>query len=255
MKQILGIAINTFNESARNKIFYALVVFGLLFAFSGQFLSMVTIGDPARVLKDVGLGAIHAFTIIITIFTGINLIYKEIEKKTIFNILSKPVSRESFILGKFLGLVMTMGLALFAMALLFYTFLWINTGSGDTMVLLYFLMLFFEIMILTALAIFFSSFTTPILSFVFTLSLFLIGHMLWSYHEFKSLITNPISAKLIRLLYLILPNLSKFNIKNDIVSGAPIPAAAITADLLYGVCYIIALLGITEFIFRRKEFN
>ncbi len=120
---IKGIAVNTFRESARNKMFYLLVFFGILFALSSKLVSFLTLGDAMKVLKDTGLAAINFFCVLIAIFTGINLVYKEIEKKTVFNILSKPVSRDEFIIGKFLGLALTMLTALGAMAVIFFAFI------------------------------------------------------------------------------------------------------------------------------------
>ena len=140
--KIKAIAVNTFRESARNKMFYLLVFFGIFFALSSKLISFLTLGDAMKVLKDTGLAAINFFCILIAIFTGINLVYKEIEKKTVLNILSKPVSRDQFIIGKFLGLALTMLTALAAMAGIFFLFVILNGGGFDLMILLYFFMLF-----------------------------------------------------------------------------------------------------------------
>lgn len=253
--KIISIALNTFKESARNKIFYLLVAFGVFFILCSQFLSMLSMGDTNRVLKDVGLAAIHFITVVITIFTGINLIYKEIDKRTVYNILSKPISRDGFIVGKFLGLALTLFTALSSLMIIFLLFYWVSTGESALSLLLYFFMLYLELLVLTALSLLFSAFTTPILSFIFTLSLFLIGHIMWTYNQFKYLLKIPWQQVLVKFLYYLLPNLDKFNIKNVIVLDKPIPAAQITDSILYAVVYIAALLVLTVVIFRRKEFQ
>ncbi len=139
--KVKAIALNTFKEAVRHKVFYLLVVLGITTAMSSQIISMLTIGDKEKVLKDVGLASIDFFCILIAVFTGINLVYKEIEKRTIYNILSKPISRASFILGKFAGVAFTLLVALSAMVAIFYLFLLINTGYMDGKLLVYFFLL------------------------------------------------------------------------------------------------------------------
>jgi len=252
---IKGIAINTFRESARNKMFYLLVFFGILFALSSKLVSFLTLGDAMKVLKDTGLAAINFFCVLIAIFTGINLVYKEIEKKTVFNILSKPVSRDEFIIGKFLGLALTMLTALGAMAVIFFAFIALSGGGFDPGIALYFFMLFLELLIIVALSLLFSSFTTPILSFIFTVSLYLIGQIMWTYNEFRAFITVPLWRKFTQVLYYLLPNLSKFNIKNDVVMGVAFQPWTILFSVLYALAYVLALLALTILIFRRREFQ
>jgi len=249
-----GMVLNTFKESARNKMFYLLVFFGILFALSSKLISFLTLGDSLKVLKDTGLAAINFFCVLIAIFTGINLVYKEIEKKTIFNILSKPVSRDHFIFGKFLGLALTMLVALTAMAVIFFLLVFLVGGGFDFKIVLYFFMLYLELLIIVAISLLFSSFSTPILSFIFTVSLYLIGHVMWTFNEFKSLLHSKLSLTFARVLYYILPNLDKFNIKNDVVLGLPLHTGTILFSILYAVVYILALLTVTVMIFRKREF-
>jgi ABC-type transport system involved in multi-copper enzyme maturation permease subunit len=252
---VKGIAINTFKESARSKVFYLLVFFGILFALSSKLISFLTIGDALKVLKDTGLAAINFFCVLIAIFTGISLVYKEIDKKTVFNILSKPVSRDEFILGKFLGLALTMLAAEAAMAVIFFAFVALSGGGFDGGILLYFLMLFLELLVLVALSLLFSSFTTPILSFIFTVSLYLIGHVMWTYNEFKTLLASPAVKALTQAFYYLLPNLDKFNIKNEVVLGTTPGPWSIAFTALYGLAYTAALLALAILIFRRREFQ
>ena len=252
---IKGLALNTFKESARNKMFYLLVFFGIFFALSSKLVSFLTLGDTLKVLKDTGLAAINFFCVLIAIFTGINLVYKEIEKKTVYNILSKPVTRDQFIIGKFFGLALTMLLALLAMAMIFFILVLLVGGGFDLKILLYFFMLYLELLVIVAISLLFSSFTTPILSFIFTVSLYLIGHVMWTFNEFKSLLQSRLWVNFAQGLYYILPNLDKFNIKNDVVLDLPLRAGSILFAILYALVYILALLALTILIFRRREFQ
>ena len=252
---IRGIAVNTFRESARNKMFYLLVFFGVLFALSSRLVSFLTIGDAMKVLKDTGLAAINFFCVLIAVFTGINLVYKEVEKKTVLAILSKPVRRDEFILGKFLGLALTLLAALGAMAAVFVAFILLNGGGFDWRIRLYFVMLFLELLVVIAISLLFSAFTTPILAFIFTVSLYLIGHLMWTYNEFKELLRTPAMKVLSEILYYLLPNLDKFNIKNEVVLGTVAGAATILYTVLYGAVYTAALLALAVLIFRRREFQ
>ncbi len=252
---VSAIAVNTFKEAVRNRVFYLLVFVGIFFALSSEFISMLALGDRVKVLKDVGLASIHFFSVLVAIFTGINLVYKEIEKKTIYNILSKPISRASFIIGKFLGLGLTLLVALASMATIFFPFLLIISGTFDAGVAIYFLLLYFELLIITAISLLFSSFSTPILSSIFTITIFLVGHILWTFNQFSQFLVKPVSKVLAYFFYYILPNLDKFNIKNAVVMGNLPTAATIASSIVYAILYIAALLSLSIVIFSRREFQ
>lgn len=252
---IKAIIINTYKEAVRNKIFYLFLVFGILFALSSRIIGLLTVGDRVKVLKDAGLASINFFCVLIAIFTGINLVYKEIEKKTIYTILSKPISREQFILGKFLGLALTMLVALASMGFVFFTFLLISGYGFDAGILLYFLLFYFELLILISLSLLFSSFSTPILASIFTISIYLIGQVTWTFNQFKELLRDSSLLFAINILYYILPNFRKFNIKSDVVLGMHIGAGEIFLALAYALFYIAVLLTLSILIFRKREFQ
>jgi ABC-type transport system involved in multi-copper enzyme maturation permease subunit len=253
--KLKAIALNTFKEAVRNKVFYLLIALGVISALSSLVVSMLTIGDKEKVLKDVGLASIDFFSVLIAVFTGINLVYKEIDKKTIYNILSKPIARGSFIIGKFLGLALTLLVALSSMAVIFFLFLLVSTGGLDLKILVYFFLLYLELLIITSISLLFSSFSTPILSSIFTISLYLIGQVSWTFNEFKHLIVRPMEKTIAYFIYYLLPNLEKFNIKNDIVLKTPLDGYLIVDGILYASCYTAALLILTIIIFNRREFQ
>ncbi len=252
--KIKAIALNTFKEAVRNKIFYLLIFFGIFFSFSSKLISILTIGDTLKILKDIGLASINFFSVIIAVFTGINLVYKEIEKKTVYFILSKPVERRDFILGKFLGLALTILVALTIMISFFSIFILLFSGTFDPYILLYFIFLFTELLIVISISILFSSFSTPILSSIFTIILYLIGHVIWTFNEFKYKFINPIEKIFAYSIYYLFPNLEKFNIKGAIVMNDPINIKIIFSTLAYGIFYVSAILLISIHIFKHREF-
>ncbi|MCI0471612.1 MAG: ABC transporter permease [Candidatus Aminicenantes bacterium] len=253
--KIYAIALNTFKEAVRNKVYYLLIVVGVLFALSSYVMSLLTIGDKVKVIKDIGLASINFFCVLIAIFSGINLVFKEIERKTIYNIVSKPISRSSFILGKFSGLALTLAVALAAMGAIFFIFLFISTGEFDARIVFYFILLYFELLIISAVSILFSSFSTPILSSIFTISIYLIGHISWTFNEFKHLLTGGFKKIVAYLFYYIIPNLEKLNIKNSIVLENRFSGDILFTSMLYAVCYISAILILAVLIFNKKEFQ
>lgn len=253
--KIRAIALNTFKEATRNKIYYLLIFFGIFFVLSSKLVILLTIGDKVKVLKDLGLASINFFSVLIAIFTGIDLVYKEIERKTIYNILSKPISRSCFIIGKFFGLALTLFVALISMVVMFFLFMLLFSGELDLKILVYFILLYFELLIITSISLLFSSISTPILSSVFTISLYLIGHVIWTFNEFKDKIINPIIKVISYILYYTLPNLEKFNIKNSIVMNVDIDIGMILGSICYAIFYITALLTLTILIFNKREFQ
>jgi len=253
--KLKAIALNTFREAVRNKVFYLLVVLGVVTALSSIIISMLTLGDKTKVLKDVGLAAIDFFSVLIAIFTGINLVFKEIDKKTIYNILSKPISRSNFILGKFLGLALTLLVALASMAVIFFMFLLISTGTFDYKILIYFVLLYLELLIVISVSLMFSSFSTPILSSIFTITIYLIGTVTWTFNQFKDQLVKPLEKYAAYFFYYLLPNFEKFNIKNQIVLKTPLDNYLVTNAVIYAVVYTAALLVLSILIFNKKEFQ
>ncbi len=253
--KVIALAFNTFKEAARSKVFYLLFFMGVLFAVNAKFISLLTVGNEARVTLELGLSSIQIFITLIAIFTGINLVFKEIDKRTIYNILSKPLHRSHFIFGKFLGLMLTLFLALLGMGSLFVLFLLLVNAPLTGQLLLFFVMLFCELTIVVALSMLFSSFTTPILATIFTITLYVIGHVLWTYNQFKGLIQDPVSGFVVKIVYYLLPNLEKFNLKSQVVLHSPLDSATMSLNALYAALYTVALLLLSWLIFSKREFK
>jgi ABC-type transport system involved in multi-copper enzyme maturation permease subunit len=253
--RILSIAANTFRETIRNKILYAILAFALLVIGMTFFLADLSVGDFARIIADVGLASIHVFGVIMAIFLGITLVSNEVDRKTIYVILSKPVRRFEFIFGKTLGLSFTLALTTIAMAsVLFIIHLAYRYGGrAEPGIFIASAGIYMELMLLTCLATLFSTFTTPVLSAIFTLSLFLVGHVsnyLYVLGEQSKTATVRWGSQ---ALFYLLPNLEIFNWKNEVPYGLLKSFPAVGWAAAYLVSYAACVLCLSCLLFARKD--
>ena len=248
------IALNTFREAKRDRILYLLFFFAALSIAASRVLAILTVGDRIKIVMDVGLASISIFGVLMAILMGTGLVYKEIDKKTIFTLLSKPIHRVEFILGKFLGLVLTLAVMTGLMTLIFLILLFLHTFRIEWAMLVAVAYIFLELILLTAVAILFSTFSTPILSSIFSLSFYVIGHMSWGLEALIRKIRPGFSRTLAQFLYMVLPDLENFNFKTEVVHGLAIPAGIHAWAVLYGLLYTAFILGLAVLIFRRRDF-
>jgi len=248
---ITGIILNTFREAIRDKVFIAIVVLSILVIASGYIIKPLTLGEENKVIKDIGLNAIALFSIMIAILVGGRLVYKEIEKRTIYLVLSRPLHRWEFIIGKYFGLLLVLFESLLIMTGSFYILLLLLKIPANFSLLLSVLMTFCQLWIITAIAIFFSTFTTPVTSAVFTFALYFIGHLT---RDLKTAFaTNQI--KIVGdILYYILPNLSNFNVKAEVVYNTMIDPKIIIFAILYALIYSFIIISLSCLIFQQKDF-
>jgi ABC-type transport system involved in multi-copper enzyme maturation permease subunit len=247
--RIRVIALNTFKEAIRDRILYL-----LLFIVLSRVLALLTVGDRVKIILDTGLASISLFGALMAVLIGTGLVYKEIDKKTIFTLMAKPLHRYEFILGKFFGLVLTLFIMLAAMSLIFLLLVFAHTLRFEPRLLLAIGMIFVELVLVTAVAILFSSFSTPILSALFTLSFYLIGHFSWSLETLLRKMHPGPSRVLAQVVYALLPDLENFNFKTEVVHGLPVPAAVAGYSLLYGALYTLFILTLAIMVFRRRDF-
>jgi ABC-type transport system involved in multi-copper enzyme maturation permease subunit len=254
--RILVIAKNTFREAIRDRILYNLVLFVLLITAAAILLGELTDGQEARTIVNAGLGAMLVFGVFIAIFVGVGLVSKEIEKRTVYAIFAKPVRRAEFILGKYFGLCAT---------------LLVNTaimGVGVTLALLYvgggsliasaweaIALIFLELAVLTAVAILFSSFSSPALSALLTFFIFIIGHLSSSLRDLAAALGSAAVKYAFEVVYYVFPNLASFTFRTEAALGMHVPPAYFAAAVAYAVVYIAVLLLITIVIFGRRNFK
>lgn len=260
----LIIALNTFREAVRDKILYVLLAFGALMILVSRAIGWVSFGGENKVMTDIGLGAIWMFSGMVSIFIGTGLIYKEIDKRTLYTILSKPAERWQFLLGKYCGLLLTTLVNMTVLTVVFLGYLKIS-GAPVTLALGQALLLtFVEMMVVTAIAIFFSSASTPILSAIFTTVIFFAGQLTkWMVELGNNLQVRenaPWLKSALDTIYLFLPNLHNFNIRREAVLATQESLnAAITSNemafaIIYGVSYTAAVLLCAHLIFNRRNF-
>jgi Cu-processing system permease protein len=258
MERIVTIALGAFKESVRERVLYNLVVFAFLLIGAGILLGSISVGVERLVLVNLGLAAISVFGLLIAIFIGIGLVSKEIERRTIYNILSKPVTRAEFILGKYAGLLLTLFVNTAIMTAGFYVAMAIQKKGlaledFSLLIAVYFILL--QLAIAVAIAIFFSCISTPILSAVFTFCLFVIGNFLGDIRWFGQESGSSLLEKITAVLYYLLPNFSNFNVINQVAHGVKIPGLFIAANTCYALLYIAVLISGAVLIFEEREFR
>lgn len=251
--KILAMALNTFREAVRDRVLYLILVFAVLLIAASALLSMLTVGSEEKIIKDFSLSMISLFGTAAALFIGIGLVYKEIEKRTVYTLLSKPIRRGEFLAGKYLGLCMTLAVNLAVMSAAFYTLLALRGFSAEGMWMAL-LLIYVELMLVTAIALFFSSFSTPILSGLFAGTLWVVGHLTWSLKLLEELVTGALTRGVIRFFYLVLPDLEKLNVRGDLVYGVAISPERFAFALIYGLSYTALVLLAASAVFQRRDF-
>jgi ABC-type transport system involved in multi-copper enzyme maturation permease subunit len=268
VRTVSRIAVSVFRESVRDRVPYSLVLFALLLIASSFLLGQLTAGQDVKIIKDLGLAATAVFGLFIAIFIGIGLVSKEVERRSIYALLAKPISRPQLILGKYTGLVLTLAVNVAVMTIALYAVLaymtwtesevfqsaWDAPGIDPALLKAVFL-IFVELMLITAIALFFSTFSTPLLSAALTFGLYIVGHFNADLRNFEQVVDSRAAAWLARGLYHVLPDLSAFDVKTQVVHGIAVPAGYIAAQTAYGLTYITVLLLIAIVIFSRRDFK
>jgi ABC-type transport system involved in multi-copper enzyme maturation permease subunit len=256
--QTMAIARNAFREAVRDRVLYNLILFALLLIGSAVFLGELSAGQEAKIVVDLGLSAMLLFGVFIAIFVGVGLVYKEIERRTLYAILSKPIGRGQFLLGKYLGLNLTLLVNVLVM------------GVGVTLALVYvrrgwdplawkvwpaILLIYVELLIITAVALLFSSFSSPALSALLTFFVFIIGHFSGDLRGLGNSAASLPARWLFRGLYYLLPNLSNYSVITATAHGVVPDVGSAVASVVYAVIYVIVLLSAASLIFRRRNFK
>jgi ABC-type transport system involved in multi-copper enzyme maturation permease subunit len=262
MRKIWLIGLNTFREAIRNKILYSLLFFSLLIIAASVAFGELSVGSQRRLTMDLGLGGMSLFSIIIAVFVGINLVYKELEHKTIFTLLSKPVFRYQFVLGKFLGLALTMAVLVLIMSLVLVGVL-LSQGHdvGQTLAIMV-VLIYLEVLLITAVAVFFSSFSSPFLSGAFTIGIFIVGRNLPEIEAIAAKMKSMFFPSALALTAKVLPNLRFFYVTGSSVedvgqvsvSGVFVDWSYVGQAAAYGGLYIAVVLLLAMFLFSRRDF-
>jgi len=253
LSRILAIAVNTLREAIRNKLLYTLLFFSIAVIGAAVLIASLSYVDGERIIQDVGLSAIRLFSVGIAIFVGVGMIHGEVDRRTIYTILAKPVSRGEFLLGKFLGLLLTVWLQLLLMVVAFVA---ISLGTGAPLSSVHAAALFLtgmELMLIVAVATFFSSFTTPALATLFSLGIYALGHLSRDLLSLGGRADTQAVRTAAQWVYNVLPDLESFNLTIQAAHGLQISGAEIGLPALYACGYTtLVVLGALA-IFRRRD--
>ncbi|MGE3273520.1 MAG: ABC transporter permease [Vicinamibacterales bacterium] len=266
MGAIRLVASAQFRESVRDRVPLSVVAFAALLMAASFLISQLTAGQDLKIIKDIGLAALTVFGLVIAVFIGIGLVSKEVERRSIYAVITKPVTREQFVLGKFAGLALTLLVNLAAMTLAFYLVLGYmdvtaaaSTRSGwaapalDPALLVAIVLIYAELAVVVSLALFFSTFSSPWLSALLTLGLWTAGHFNADLRSFETVVDQPATVALARALYYVLPNLAPFDVKAEVVHGVPVASAHVVLTLAYATVYVAVVLTGAVAVFRRRD--
>jgi len=256
--RIATIARNTFREAVRDRVLYNLVLFVLILTAAAVFIGELSGGQERKIIVDLGLSAMLLFGVFIAIFVGVGLVYKEIERRTVYSIFSKPVGRGEFLLGKYLGLCLTLLVNVAVM------------GAGVSLALIYvsrgwdplalriwpaILLIYVELMVLTGVALLFSSFSSPALSALLTFFVFIIGHFSAGLKSLATSLGGGAARWLFAALYYLLPNLANLSFITPASHGQLPAATQVGMVILYSLIYIVVILAAATLIFSRRNFK
>jgi ABC-type transport system involved in multi-copper enzyme maturation permease subunit len=255
INRISAISFNTFREAVRDRVLYNLIFFALLLVAASVLVGQISIGIERIVLVNLGLTAVSIFGIVIAIFIGIGLVSKEIEKRTLYAVLARPVRRWEIIVGKFLGLVGTLAVNTLFMAIGFFLallYLVHKFQASDVSLMAAFYFIVLQFVIVTALALLFSSFSSPLLSAVFAFSLFIIGTFAEDLRAFASFAHGPAGWIASGAAYLV-PNFSALNVISSVAHGNGVSRTLLAYNTAYALLYSIAVIAAAAIIFERRN--
>jgi len=256
MRRAGAVALNTFREAVRDRVLYNLVFFALLMMLAAILVGGISIGIEDLVIKSLGLSAISVIGLLIAVFIGVGLVYKEMDKRTLYALLAKPVRRWEFLLGKFGGLVLTLAVNTLAMAAgLFAALLYVkhNLERTDAVLLIAIYFILLKLTLVVALALLFSCYSTPLLAILYTSALYIAGLFVEEIRTIHFTTANPAMEALLRGLSYLLPNFENFNVMAAAAHGREIPGALILQNTVYAALYSVIVLLVAATVFSRRN--
>jgi ABC-type transport system involved in multi-copper enzyme maturation permease subunit len=253
LKNVGYIALNTYRETVRDKVLYNLVLFALVMIGSSYVLGKISVYQEVKIIKDLGLAAISIFGMVIAIFIGIGLVSKEIDKRTLYSLLPKPISRVQFMLGKYAGLCLTLLVNVSVMTVGLYLLLFLMEEPFDPLLLGAIYLIYVKLALLVAVAILFSTFTSSSLAGLFAGFVYVAGYYSSDLKHFENIVDSTFLPQLTRVLYYLLPNFKNFDVKSQVVAGLNVPFSQLGWATAYGLLYIAILLVASSWIFQRRN--
>lgn len=262
MNNVLIIGLNTFREAIRDKVLYSLFFFATAVIMASLAFGALSVHEEVRLTTDLGLGGMSLFLIAIAIFSGVSLVYKELERKTIYTLLPKPIRRFEFVLGKFAGLTLTLVVLGLLMAVVLVVTLALQGATLGANLAIMVSLVLLEVLVLTAVAVFFSSFSTPYLSGLFTAGVFLLGRSVPDIRAVAGKMEHPVLAGLLKGIARIVPNLRLFFSSGSVdltgrhvsVHGTFVEWGYVGWAAGYALLYIGLILALSVVLFSRRDF-
>ncbi len=251
--RVAAVALNTFRETIRDRILGVIILFALAMIVASLWLASISLGQQDRMIKDFGLVAISLFGLIVAAFVAASLVRKEVEKRTVFIIFSKPVSRSEFIWGKFIGLAATMFTVLTGMTVFLFVLAWIVAGSPSGSLLLAGLLVFLQLLVVMAMTMLFSTMTSAILASVWGICVYAAGQLSHNVLSLSRLGHSGVAHVLSTAVFYVVPNLSAVDLRAAVV-GEGGRGTGLLAWSAYLVAYLVIALCAATWIFARKEF-
>jgi len=255
IKRVWAIARNIYLEGLRQKIFTIAVIFAMLLIVLSMFLGPFSLGETSKIIRDFGLGVSSLLGIFIIVTIGSAILYRDLERRTIYTIITRPIQPREIILGKFLGLCLLVFSITAAMAVIQQLVILMFEGRLDLHILLAPFFGCFEIMIMTGIMLLLASYSSSTFSSIMTVIIYVVGHASLDLKVFTETVKMPMLKFLSSAAYYLLPNLENFNLRLDVVYRQPLPADQIGYSVCYGLAYAIAVLYIAVIIFERREFK
>jgi len=253
MGKIIAVAYNTFRESVRDKVLYVLLFFAIAVIIGSKAIGWISIGQDIKIIKDLSLAGISIFGALIAIFVGTSLVYKEIDKRTIYTIIAQPLYRYEFVIGKYLGLSALIAGVVILMSLISAGYIMILGGEINHWYFIASFLIFMKLLLVTALAVLFSTLSSPILGAIMVFCFYVFGHATGVLIDLPPQFEGTWSKSILQALYYILPNFSNFDIRSEVVNGIPIAFSYIIYATIYGILYSIFFIYLATLMFQRKD--
>ncbi|MBN1550375.1 ABC transporter permease subunit [bacterium] len=250
---IWPIAVNTFRESIRNRVLLNILLFAVVIIVFSSVIGDWAMSAQIKIIKDLGLSAMSVFGLLIALFIGIRLMVQEFEQRTIYIIASKPIHRWNIVLGKFLGLALTIALNLVFMMIVLLLVILIMQGELDFSLSPAIVLIYIEILLIVGFSMLFSTVMSPQLAAITTLFIFITGHLSEFLREYVQVHPDRGFHWLLNAIYYVVPNLEKLNIKMTVVENTWYSPHAFLFRLIYGIAYISLVFMITAFVFNKKD--
>lgn len=250
-----AVAANTFREARRDRAHWILILYTVVLLGGAFVLSPLALGEGYRVTRDLGLGAMSLVGVLLIVLVGSGMVQKEVERRTILTVLAKPIHRYEFLTGKFLGLLAMVAMIFAGMTGLLAALLFLREGRVDPAVLMAAFFTFFELAVMTAVVVGFSTFVSPALTGIFTITMFLMGHFAGDLLLFAERMGSKMVSWPAWSVYLMLPHLDTFNLRAEAAYGVLPPGEQVVRTVLYGVLYCVSLLAMGCVVFTRREFR